>query len=360
VSAETPSAFCSYSREDAAFALKLAEDLKAAGANVWMDQIDIEPGTPWDRAVEEALAASSRVLVILSPASVSSDNVSDELSFALSKHKRLIPVLYRECDVPFRLARLQHIDFTHDYERGLKALIKALSAPQTAVLNDTASEATRPKSDAQALPEEWRPDVAYENVRPRRGNYSTWTSIAVSSCLIILVAVALVIHWSAARPTEQAAKADKTNESVTKQNSQSGTTDTQSSNRKPSGGPPFAESANAPAEPTPRHTAANPVADQLQLAATSTLITKDQENKRYRFSLSIQSPAALKENIARINYDLEYATNPLAMTSDDPTKNFEVVYEGWGCYQKVVVTVIFKSGGLPEKRHFNMCTTLGW
>src|SRR5450755_3609128 len=102
------SAFCSYSRADAAFALRLAEDLKAAGANVWMDQLDIEPGTPWDRAVEEALAAASRILVILSPSSVSSDNVSDELSFALSKRKRVIPVLYLQCDVPFRLARLQH------------------------------------------------------------------------------------------------------------------------------------------------------------------------------------------------------------------------------------------------------------
>ena len=40
--ADTPSAFFSYSREDAQFALRLAEDLKAAGANVWMDQLDIE------------------------------------------------------------------------------------------------------------------------------------------------------------------------------------------------------------------------------------------------------------------------------------------------------------------------------
>ena len=47
------SAFCSYSRADAAFALRLAEDLKAAGANVWMDQLDIEPGALWDRPVEE-------------------------------------------------------------------------------------------------------------------------------------------------------------------------------------------------------------------------------------------------------------------------------------------------------------------
>jgi ribosomal protein L7/L12 len=133
VAPEALSAFFSYSRADSEFALKLAEDLKGAGANVWMDQLDIEPGTPWDRAVEDALTRSPLTLVILSPVAVGSDNVSDEVSFALSKQKRLIPVLYRECEVPFRLARLQHIDFRADYARGLKALLKALGTEQRAI-----------------------------------------------------------------------------------------------------------------------------------------------------------------------------------------------------------------------------------
>ncbi len=123
---EVHTAFFSYCREDSEFALKLAEDLKVAGAHVWIDQLDIEPGTPWDRAVEEALTKSPRMLVVLSPVSVNSDNVRDEVSFALSRQKRVIPVLYRDCDVPFRLARLQHIDFRPDYERALRTLLRAL------------------------------------------------------------------------------------------------------------------------------------------------------------------------------------------------------------------------------------------
>lgn len=123
-------AFFSYCREDSGFALKLAEDLKAAGAHVWIDQLDIEPGTPWDRAVEDALNKAPRMLVVLSPISVNSDNVRDEVSFALSQKKRVIPVLYRDCDIPFRLARLQYIDFRPEYERGLKILLRALGVGQ--------------------------------------------------------------------------------------------------------------------------------------------------------------------------------------------------------------------------------------
>lgn len=125
-----PAAFFSYCREDSEFALRLAEDLKAAGASVWIDQVDIEPGTQWDLAVEDALNSCPRMLVILSPVSVRSSNVQDEVSFALSKQKKVIPVLYRECDVPFRLARLQHIDFRSDYARGLKSLLKTLGTDQ--------------------------------------------------------------------------------------------------------------------------------------------------------------------------------------------------------------------------------------
>ena len=127
---EAQAAFFSYSSEDSEFALRLAEKLKAAGASVWMDQLDIEPGMPWDREVERALANCPRMLVILSPTSVNSDNVRDEVSFALNKQKRVIPVLYRDCEIPFRLDRIHYVDFRTDHARGLRNLLRALGVRQ--------------------------------------------------------------------------------------------------------------------------------------------------------------------------------------------------------------------------------------
>ena len=134
MAADTSSAFVSYSRVDSEFAMQLAEHLKVAGANVWLDQLDIEPGTPWDSAIEEALLKSTHMLVILSTVSVTSDNVRDEVSYALSQQMKVIPVLYRECKVPFRLARLQHIDFRNDYDLAFKALLKTLRVEQQSAL----------------------------------------------------------------------------------------------------------------------------------------------------------------------------------------------------------------------------------
>ncbi len=131
---DVPVAFFSYSRDDSEFALRLASDLKAAGSAVWIDQLDIGPGQLWDRAVQSALENCPCMLLILSPASANSDNVMDEVNFALEQKKTVIPVLYRECDIPFRIRRFQHLDFRNDYDRMLQELKKCLhiSGPQAA------------------------------------------------------------------------------------------------------------------------------------------------------------------------------------------------------------------------------------
>jgi hypothetical protein len=123
----TGKVFLSYARANADFALRLGRDLRSAGVDLWIDQLDIPPGVPWDRAVQEALEACPTVLVILTPESVSSRSVMDEVSYALEENKRTVPVLYRSCRVPFQLRRLQYIDFTSDYAAGLSQLSQLLS-----------------------------------------------------------------------------------------------------------------------------------------------------------------------------------------------------------------------------------------
>ncbi|MDD1776038.1 MAG: TIR domain-containing protein [Candidatus Methanomethylicus sp.] len=118
--------FFSYARADKEFALKLAESLRSAGANLWIDQLDIQAGDRWDRAVEQALSNTESMLVILSPAAVASNNVMDEVSFAIDKNKRIVPVLYQTCTIPLRLRRLQYLDFTADFSQGLERLLSNL------------------------------------------------------------------------------------------------------------------------------------------------------------------------------------------------------------------------------------------
>ena len=117
--------FVSYSRKDSEeFAERLCKDLRSRGLNIWFDKIDIQPGEIWDNEVEKALESSAKFLIILSPESVSSINVMDELNYALEEGKTVIPILYIDCKIPFRIRRRQYCDFTRNYDTGLHDLLK--------------------------------------------------------------------------------------------------------------------------------------------------------------------------------------------------------------------------------------------
>lgn len=120
-----PKFFVSYSRKDSEFVKKLVKELRDAKASLWLDS-DLEPGVLWDSAIEKALNNCEGLLIILSEDSVSSINVQDEISFALDERKIIIPVLIKNCTIPFRIRRLQYIDLFSNYTFGLSKLMVAL------------------------------------------------------------------------------------------------------------------------------------------------------------------------------------------------------------------------------------------
>jgi len=141
-----PHTFISYAREDSAFALQLAQALRAADVEIWLDQLDIPTGARWDRAVQLALETCERFLIILSPASIDSENVQDEIAVALDENKTIVPVLYRDCKTPLRLRRLQRIDFSEDFQSALQELLEDLNAATQS------NKQTHPKSTTQPAP----------------------------------------------------------------------------------------------------------------------------------------------------------------------------------------------------------------
>lgn len=145
--------FFSYSRSDGQeHALQLANDLRAAGANVWIDQLDIELGKLWDLEVEKALNTSDCVLFIATEKSTTSNNVLNEVYYALDENKKVIPVVFHDCRIPFQLRRLQRIDFTTDYNAAFQRLLKALGLATSVVMTEQPNkEEAKPQADAPSL-----------------------------------------------------------------------------------------------------------------------------------------------------------------------------------------------------------------
>ena len=127
--------FLSYSRVNKDFAIKLAKELKSEGFDIWLDQLDIPAGSRWDREVEKALRESEIFMIILTKSSVDSENVLDEIGYAIDNSKRFLPVLLESCEVPLRLRRFQYVDFTNksfdDGVESAKDLLRSLIAQST-------------------------------------------------------------------------------------------------------------------------------------------------------------------------------------------------------------------------------------
>jgi hypothetical protein len=88
-------------------------------------------------------------MIIITPASAKSENVLDEIGYAVDSGKRILPVLLETATLPLRLRRFQYVDFTSkSFDEGIasaKELLRTLIAqptiPHGEVLVETQAQA---------------------------------------------------------------------------------------------------------------------------------------------------------------------------------------------------------------------------
>jgi serine/threonine protein kinase len=127
--------FICYAREDEAFVLQLAGNLKGRDVPVWLDQWDIPAGADWDRSIDDAIYDCAKFIIVLSSQSVESSEVRGELRTALDERKPIVPVIHSRCRVPRQLRTIQHVDFTSrgpDDETALRQLLLTLATSTAA------------------------------------------------------------------------------------------------------------------------------------------------------------------------------------------------------------------------------------
>ncbi len=120
------SCFLSYSRKDEDLARRLQSDLEREKIRTWRDEDDIPAGDSWDEQISRAIQACTHVLFLVTPNSVQSQNVADEISFAREEKKPILPLIFQQARLPLRVHRAQAIDFTGDYEAAFKKLLVQL------------------------------------------------------------------------------------------------------------------------------------------------------------------------------------------------------------------------------------------
>ena len=122
--------FISYSKKDHAQAYRLADDLTAAGFDVWIDR-SLEVGDDWEEMIEHHLQQAQDVIVILSKNSLASNWVLHEGSMAHALKKNLLPILIDAIDsrdLPIWARKIQHQKIIEaEYAAALQGLIGRLT-----------------------------------------------------------------------------------------------------------------------------------------------------------------------------------------------------------------------------------------
>ena len=122
-----PRVFLSYSRKDLGFVERLANDLNSSGCLCDYDVVDtdpdnvllgISPEDDWWRRLQDMLTRAHVVVFVLSPQSLRSKVCDEEVAFALSNGKRVIPVTFGAVDVAVLPPRVSALNVAIHFGNG--------------------------------------------------------------------------------------------------------------------------------------------------------------------------------------------------------------------------------------------------
>jgi hypothetical protein len=117
-----PTVFLSHSHADKSFVRARARKLGANGIDYWLDEAEIKTGESLIERLSEAVADVDFVLAVLSPNSVRSRWVREELQQAMTrqikgKRFRVLPIVKAPCKLPAFLVGRLYRDLSSAYRR---------------------------------------------------------------------------------------------------------------------------------------------------------------------------------------------------------------------------------------------------
>ena len=105
--------FLSYASEDKEVIEQVRRILMRHGLTIWRNKTDLKSGSQFQREIQKGIEGADNLVYFLSHAAVDSEYCQQELSYARSMHKRIIPLCIEAVDaasLPAELQGLQYIN----------------------------------------------------------------------------------------------------------------------------------------------------------------------------------------------------------------------------------------------------------
>ncbi len=128
---DAKSCFILFAKQDSNAAARIEQHLREAGIHVSLAEWGDDSGRTVNGLLEEAIADTNLVLILLSPSAVASDFQIQEITASLSReiHARgtnIVPILLEDCTIPAWLANRHPLDMSVNFDDGLERLTSQL------------------------------------------------------------------------------------------------------------------------------------------------------------------------------------------------------------------------------------------
>jgi len=184
--------FVSYARVNRERVVQLVERMRSAGVGVWIDEGGIHGASLWGQEIVDAIESSKVMVLMLSDASITSDNVVKELSIASEDKKPILPVYLHQAEIPksmrYQLAGIQHIEyFESNEDAAFRSMCAALS--RLGVSNVNEAEAGKTSAEAERAAPSNRPESPPQpSAAPQKGRWmAPLLGLAVIGLVLALV-----------------------------------------------------------------------------------------------------------------------------------------------------------------------------
>lgn len=121
-----PKIFLSHSTKDNDTTRIIADSLRQAGFDIWVDFESIRDGARWLREIQNGIDDCDAVVVLLSKASRQSEWVEKECLYTFGLKKPIFIALIEDVLLPLHLVNIQYTDCRQHLAGGIADLVKAL------------------------------------------------------------------------------------------------------------------------------------------------------------------------------------------------------------------------------------------
>jgi len=127
-----PKAFISHSNQDSDETLYIADSLRRAGIDVWVDYDNIRGGADWLCEIEAGIERCDALVVVLSESSAKSVWVERECLYAWQVNKPVFTALVADILIPLHLINIQYCNLRERNAAGMAKLVESIhSAPRS-------------------------------------------------------------------------------------------------------------------------------------------------------------------------------------------------------------------------------------